>query len=180
AEVTTADDVEFNTLAQNLARGEGFTNANGNATSFRAPGWPIFVAGLYAAFGERSWVVYLSSCVLGGVSCVLAYLIARRLMNERLARIAGALCVVFLPHAYFAVMFWSENLFVPLFAAAVWVLVYVLVPVLPTPSVNDQTFLTHRLSFGGEHVPGVAILLCAAAGLLLGAAALTRPFALLA
>jgi 4-amino-4-deoxy-L-arabinose transferase-like glycosyltransferase len=165
ADVKTADDVEFNALALNVARGDGFNNADGRVTSFRAPGYPLFVAGLYAAFGERSWVVYLASCALGGVSCLLAYLIARRLMSERLARVAGVLCVVFLPHAYFAVMFWSEDLFVPLFAAAVWILVIV---------------LTNRTGSGGELAPGITLLLVAGAGLLLGAAALTRPFALLA
>lgn len=187
----SADDVEFNVLAQNVARGEGFTNANGKATSFRAPGWPLFVAGLYAAFGERAWVVYAASCLLGGVSCALAYLIARRLMGEAQARIAGGLSVVFLPHAYFAVMFWSENLFVPLFAAAVWLLACVLCPDLPlvTDAANaasptnkdspDRFFLAPR--FGREPVPTAGVLIfTGAAGLLLGAAALTRPFALLA
>jgi 4-amino-4-deoxy-L-arabinose transferase-like glycosyltransferase len=187
----SADDVEFNELARNVAGGEGYVNANGKATSFRAPGWPLFVAGLYALFGERAWVVYVASCLLGGASCVLAYLIARRLMSERQARLAGWLCVAFVPHALFCVMFWSENLFVPLFAAAVWLLVCsVTRPGEPTKSgcataVSAVSAIprppgtgTHTADTAVAQTPRAAVL--ASAGLLLGAAALSRPFALLA
>jgi hypothetical protein len=113
------------------------------------------------------------------VSCLLAYLISRRLMAERLARLAGALCVVFLPHAYFAVMFWSENLFVPLFAAAVLLLLVVVEP-LPWPVGADDAAVAERRRVFGDLSPVECLLFSGAAGLLLGATVLTRPFALLA
>src|SRR4051794_25528880 len=96
---SSADDVEFNVLAQHLAEGKGYTNFAGKLPSFRAPGWPMFMAAVYRTCGQRPAAIYAASCLLGGLTCLLAYLIARRLLDERAARIAGLLCVFYLPHA---------------------------------------------------------------------------------
>jgi 4-amino-4-deoxy-L-arabinose transferase-like glycosyltransferase len=151
--VSTADDVEFDVLARNLAQGKGHADAAGRPTSFRAPGWPIFLAGIYAVAGERPWVVYALCCALGALSCALSYLLAREVTDEATARVAGALAAVYLPHVWFATMFLSENLAVPCLALGLWL------------------FLRH-LRTG-------ATWEAALAGLVLGWAALTRPFALL-
>jgi 4-amino-4-deoxy-L-arabinose transferase-like glycosyltransferase len=166
----SADDVEYNVLALHVAEGEGFSNHTGRLTSFRAPGWPLFMAGVYRTCGSRPEAIYIVSCLLGGLTCLLAYLIGRRLLDERAARIAGTLCVFYLPQVYCAVLFWSENLFIPLFAAAVWVLLLFL----PSSHWREGSGVRgHTLGLG-------SLTLACASGLLLGAAALTRPFALLA
>jgi 4-amino-4-deoxy-L-arabinose transferase-like glycosyltransferase len=152
----TDDDVEFNNLALRLARGEGYVkydHGEAQATAFRAPGWPIFLAGLYAVAGPRPWVVYVACCALGALTCALTYLLAREVVGEALARVAAALAVVYLPHAWFATLFYSENLFVPLLALGLWL------------------FL--------RYLHGGPAWLPAAAGLVLGAAVLARPYALL-
>ncbi len=153
--LSSADDIEFNTLAQHLARGEGYTNRDSRLTSFRAPGWPFFLAGLYTLFGERPEAVYLTNCILGGLACTLAYLLGRQLLDELGARLAGWLCVFFVPHWWFATMFYSENLFVPLLAVAAWMML-----LLYTNKIYD-------------------ILFVFALGAILGLAVLTRPFAVL-
>jgi 4-amino-4-deoxy-L-arabinose transferase-like glycosyltransferase len=89
------------------------------------------------------------------LTCLLAYLVGRELADERRARLAGLLTAIYLPHAYFATVFWSENLFVPCLALALWLFVRALS--------NQQ---------------GRGWLL-ALAGLALGWSALVRPFALL-
>src|SRR5258708_19876583 len=43
----SADDVEFDALAHSLAAGKGFARPDGRPTSFRAPGWPIFLPPLH-------------------------------------------------------------------------------------------------------------------------------------
>jgi 4-amino-4-deoxy-L-arabinose transferase-like glycosyltransferase len=114
----TADDVEFDSLARHVAAGEGYVNREGRHTSFRAPGWPFFLAALYAMGGDYPPVVYAVNCLLGGLSCVLTYLLARHLFEEQPARVAGWLAAFYLPHAWFATQFYSENLFAPLLGAA--------------------------------------------------------------
>jgi 4-amino-4-deoxy-L-arabinose transferase-like glycosyltransferase len=167
---SSADDVQFNTLALHVAAGQGYTDAAGRATSFRAPGWPLFLAGLYSLAGPQPWVVYLANCVLGALSCLLAYLLARDLLGggataEGPARAAGVLTALYVPHIWFATVFVSENLYVPCQALVVWLVVRLCrleaSAVLRTAA-KRKTFA-----------------LACVAGLLLGWAVLTRPFALL-
>lgn len=148
----TADDVEFDAIARNVADGVGFVN-HGRPTSFRAPGWPWLLAGVYATIGTWPPFVYLLNCLLGASSCVLAYALGRELLDEKGARRAAWLSVFFLPHAWFATLYYSENLFVPLLALSAWLMV--------------------------RRARTDAVWLAAAAGLTLGAAALARPFAVL-
>lgn len=151
--ICSADDVEFNNLALRLSRGEGYVNDQGLPTSFRAPGWPLFLAGIYRLAGVHVPLVYGVLCLLGALSCVLTYLLARELVSERTARIAGFLAAIYLPHVYFSAGFLSEGLFVPLLALGAWLFVRSL------------------------KVSSLPLLLVA--GLTLSYAALTRPFTLL-
>jgi hypothetical protein len=151
--VSSADDVEFNRLALHVARGDGYADDRGVPTSFRAPCWPLLLAVFYAAFGPSYPLVYLLLCGLGALACVLTYALARELLAEGLARLAGILAAVYLPHAYFSCSFLSEGLFASLLTLGVWLFVHHLLR--PSPG------------------------LLALSGLVLGAATLTRPFALL-
>jgi 4-amino-4-deoxy-L-arabinose transferase-like glycosyltransferase len=147
------DDVEFNHLAWHLAQGHGYVNEQGFPTSFRAPGFPLFLAGLYALAGQSFPLAYASFCALGGLACLLTYFLARELLDENLARLAAVLAAIYPPHVHLAATFLSENLFVPLLALGVWL------------------FL-RRLRTGSFGC-------LALAGLALGAATLVRPFGLL-
>jgi 4-amino-4-deoxy-L-arabinose transferase-like glycosyltransferase len=150
----TNDDVQFNDIARQLAQGNGYRSAeDARLTAFRAPGYPFFLAGLYVLFGEYAAVVYLSHCLLGALACVLTWLLGREVLSEGGARLAGVLAALYLPHAYLAAVFYSENLFAPLFALGI--------------------LLAIRFLRGGG---GWTLAL---AGLVLGYATLTRPFTLL-
>jgi 4-amino-4-deoxy-L-arabinose transferase-like glycosyltransferase len=151
--ISSADDVQFDAFARQLGGGHGYCYPGGTPTSFRAPGWPLLLAGLYWLVGVSYPAAYILLCVLGSLACVLTYLLAREVLPEGTARLAGWLSVVYLPHAYFSTILWSEALFVPLLALGVWL------------------FLRYL------RLPSLGLL--ALAGLVLGYAALTRPFALL-
>jgi 4-amino-4-deoxy-L-arabinose transferase-like glycosyltransferase len=154
AGLPTNDDVQFNNIAWQLAQGNGYRSAaDARLTAFRAPGYPFFLAGLYMLFGENAPLIYLSHCLLGALACVLTWLLVREVLSERGARLAGVLGALYLPHAYVAAVFISENLFVPLFALGI--------------------LLAIRFLRGGS---GWMLVL---AGLVLGYATLTRPFTLL-
>src|SRR5262249_9241746 len=127
--------------------------ADGRPTSFRAPGWPIFLAGVYALAGRSPVIVYLVCSALGAASCGLAYALGRELLDESHARLAGLLTAFYLPDIWFATLYLSENLFVPLLALAAWLMV-------------------RFLKTGSLSLIGLA-------GLVLGWLVLTRPFALL-
>lgn len=149
---STNDDYEFNVFAQNLAAGRGYVTDQGQPSSFRAPGFSFFLAGLYAVAGVNYALAFVALCALGAASCVLAYLLAREFFAERWARVAGVLSAVYLAHAYFATLLLSESLFVPLLTLGVW--------------------LTVRF------LKGAPLWNLALAGAVMGLATLTRPFAL--
>jgi 4-amino-4-deoxy-L-arabinose transferase-like glycosyltransferase len=151
--ISSADDVEFNNLALRVSQGEGYVGDQGQPTSFRAPGWPLFLAGIYWLAGPCVPLVYAVLCLLGALACVLTYLLARELVAERTARLAGLLAAIYVPHVYFAAGFLSESLFVPCAALGIWL------------------FLKARK----QNSLGLLV----AAGLVLSWATLTRPFALL-
>jgi Dolichyl-phosphate-mannose-protein mannosyltransferase len=147
------DDVEYNHLAWHLARGEGYINEHGQPTSFRAPGFPFFLAGLYTVAGPCYALAWLSFCALGALSCLLTYFLARELLDEDVARLAAVLAVVYPPHVHQAATFLSENLFVPLLALGLWLFM--------------------------RHLKSRSLGVLALAGLSLGAATLARSFGLL-
>jgi 4-amino-4-deoxy-L-arabinose transferase-like glycosyltransferase len=147
------DDVQFGGLAQRLAEGQGYRNAEGKPTSFRAPGYPLLLAAIYKATGVHPPVAYLLNCLLGALSCVLTYLLARELLTEHIARWAGILACLYPAHIYFATLYLSENPFAPSLGIGVLLLV--------------------------RYVKGGATWLLAVAGFVLGFATLTRPMAVL-
>jgi 4-amino-4-deoxy-L-arabinose transferase-like glycosyltransferase len=108
---TNFDGVIYHQIAVNLARGEGYVITPDHPTRYWMPGFPLLLAGIYRAVGERPVAVYLSLCVLGAIACLVAYLLGVRLHGEWFGRVASLLCAVYVPHIYLASLFLSENLF---------------------------------------------------------------------
>jgi 4-amino-4-deoxy-L-arabinose transferase-like glycosyltransferase len=151
--VAGAEGAQHNAIARHIAQGKGYTDATGHPTAVRAPGFPVFLAALYAVAGEWPVMVYLTCCLLGAASCLLAYLLARELLSEGWARLIGVLAVVNLPHVYLATVYAPDNLFIPLLLLSAWLVV--------------------------RHLKRDSFPSLVAAGIVLGYAALTRPAALL-
>ena len=52
------DDVQFAGLAERMAEGQGYLNAEGKATSFCAPGYPLLLAAIYKSLAFiRRWFI---------------------------------------------------------------------------------------------------------------------------
>jgi 4-amino-4-deoxy-L-arabinose transferase-like glycosyltransferase len=147
------DGVEFDRLARSLAERGEYAFAQGQPTAFRAPGFPLALAALYKVFGTSYVLAHVALCLMGAAACHLTYEVARLLLPEPVARLAGLFCAVYLPHIYFSTVFFSENLFALLVVLEVWLLLR---------------------EYDRWSMIGMAL-----AGAVLGYAALVRPFALL-
>jgi len=148
------DDVQFHRLAENLASGEGYrVSSDRPLTSFRAPGFPFALALLYCIVGVEPISAYIVFALLGVLGCYFSYLLASELLNETGARVAGFLAAIYLPYAFMATRFISENVYVPLLALGLWLFI--------------------RAWRKESH------WILASAGIVLGYATLTRPAALL-
>jgi 4-amino-4-deoxy-L-arabinose transferase-like glycosyltransferase len=117
------DGPAYHRLAYRIALGQGYISDSGKPTAFVAPGFPFFLAGIYALAGLNYPLVYLALCALGALSCLLAYLLAREVISEYFARWAGLLGALYLPHIHFSTLYYSEALFVPCLGLGLWLFV---------------------------------------------------------
>jgi len=117
-----ADGVEYDLLARSVVERGEYAIVPDRPTAFRAPGFPLGLAALYKVFGTSYVLAHLTFCLMGAAACVLTYEVARRLLPESAARLAGLFCAVYLPHIYFCTVFFSENLFALLVVLDIWLL----------------------------------------------------------
>ena len=147
----------FFDLAAGLAAGHGYQLVPGQLTAFRVPGYPMFLLALTGGQWQP-WVIITAQALLGGLSAIAAALIARDLFGVRAGLLAGA-AAAFYPYYLWHDTALQETALVTCLTA--W-----------------ATLVLLRLARSG------ALRLALLAGVLLGAAVLTRettlPFALLA
>jgi 4-amino-4-deoxy-L-arabinose transferase-like glycosyltransferase len=155
------DERDYDQLAVSiLERGE-FGFSPGELTSIRPPLYPVFLAGVYSVFGAQNYqAVRAVQIVLSLATTGMVYLLARRLYDQHVALAAAAI------HCLYPSLIGATNL--------------VLTETLFTLLVCAFLILVQR------HVQAPSRWTLAAAGVVLGLAALTRsvlwlfpPFALL-
>ena len=91
---------------------------------FRAPLYSMFLAAIWGVFGEKLWIFRSFQAVLGSFSCVLVFLLAKRLYDQRVGILAGLLCACYWVLIYFDSQFLFPVLLVFLvlagFLALIW------------------------------------------------------------
>jgi len=115
-----ADGIEFNELGHQVALGHGYELLPGHPTSFRAPGFPFFLAGIYYLAGQNYPLTYAVFCLLGAGACVLTYLVAWELAGPKLALLAAVLAATYFNGIYFATVFASESVYLVCFGLSLW------------------------------------------------------------
>jgi 4-amino-4-deoxy-L-arabinose transferase-like glycosyltransferase len=84
------DEFAYDALARSLAAGHGFVSAGGAPTLFRAPLYPLLLAGVYAAFGHSTLAAVIVQAVIGGLAAPLLVLLGRQLTrSDGMANLAG-------------------------------------------------------------------------------------------
>jgi 4-amino-4-deoxy-L-arabinose transferase-like glycosyltransferase len=94
------DAYRYDYLARALVRGEGFVHLDGRATAFWPPGYPLLLAGVYAAFGDAATNGLLLNAFLGTGTVLLVYLIGRQAFGKT-AGLAGAAITACFPSLIF-------------------------------------------------------------------------------
>lgn len=105
------DAFEYDSYAQNLLAHGRYVN-NQSELAGRMPGYPIFLAGLYALFSHSVLVVQIVQCVLSSLVCVFVFLIALRLLPYMWAMTAGAISIFYLDAFIGCPRILSETLYV--------------------------------------------------------------------
>jgi 4-amino-4-deoxy-L-arabinose transferase-like glycosyltransferase len=108
----TNDDSVYDATGWNLAVGNGFSSAEQppyERLPFRTPGYPAFIALVYGVAGRSPDSVRFVQIGLSLVTCLIIYLLARRLLTRAHALIASALYAVYPAAAVFPSLLLTES-----------------------------------------------------------------------
>jgi 4-amino-4-deoxy-L-arabinose transferase-like glycosyltransferase len=84
----SADPYRYGFMARSLLRGEGWP---AQAIQRRGPLYSIFIAGVFAVFGDHVWLVHLAQALMLAGTAFLMFDLGRRLFSLRAGIIAGVL-----------------------------------------------------------------------------------------
>src|SRR5438105_8750844 len=95
------DPADYQRFAVSIAAGHGYPKSlyapGGGPTAFRPPGYPYFLAAVYAVAGDHINLARVLQALLGTISVGLIGLIALRLFGRRAALIALVLAAIYPP-----------------------------------------------------------------------------------
>ena len=108
---------EMGLLANSLLAGEGLGSPFGvptGPTAFIAPGYPLFVAGIFRLFGSDSFtsalVILLLQVAVNLVTIAIVMHVARSLFDQRTAIIAGFIWACSIPVVWIPTIFWDTSI----------------------------------------------------------------------
>jgi 4-amino-4-deoxy-L-arabinose transferase-like glycosyltransferase len=115
-----SDELAYQSMAVNLLAGDGILES-GNRAFYNA-GYPMFIlAPVYYFFGESLLAARIANIVLGAISIVLCYFVAKEAGAQKMGRLlAAAIWALYLPTGIYGVYLAKENLMIPLMLAVMW------------------------------------------------------------
>ena len=130
-------DLQYDMYATNLLEGKGFRidgllSVTGGERpgefgldtlySFKPPLYPAFLAAVYRLMGRNFVAVGLAQAVLGALTCLLAFRVARRIFDGRTAAITAAVLALYPYHVFMVGRVSDTTLFTTLTVASVLLL----------------------------------------------------------
>jgi len=110
------DGIEYDMLANNLLSGSGYSLQEGHPYGFRPPGYPFFLALLYAVFGRSYVAVRVVNVLLGTLTCLPIYRFVRHVWQWQTGLLASLGVAVHPLLIYFTSMIYPECLILCLMA----------------------------------------------------------------
>ncbi|MEA3311928.1 MAG: glycosyltransferase family 39 protein [candidate division WOR-3 bacterium] len=150
------DSVCYERLALNMLHGNGYSLAQASPydpNSTMVPGYPLFIAGIYAVFGQSPYAVVIIQVILSLALIAGITWCGIRQFSKKAGIIAGILLLFNLCLAFYSTQIMTDVLFLAFLVPALWLVL--------------RLFQGYRPICSGL-----------GAGLLLGLGALTRPIGL--
>lgn len=115
------DGVGYDQIARNLLAGQGF--ALEQPTAFRPPGYPLFLAGVYALSGGSVVMLRVIQALLGAITVWVVYKVTLLAFSRSLPALLAALLAALHPASlYLAGIVYPEVLAVLLVTLSLWIL----------------------------------------------------------
>ena len=148
-----SDDREYIALGTSLANGEGY-QLEGHATAYRLPAYPLILAFFFRLFGASLLPVRLLQLLADMGSCLLIFMLGRKLFGERTGLLAMGLMAVFPIQILYVPMLMTETLYAFFLLLILWLVL-------------------------GSNATEVSILRCVGLGALIGWCTLMREITLI-
>jgi 4-amino-4-deoxy-L-arabinose transferase-like glycosyltransferase len=120
------DGRQYSRLALGLLREHAYLNPKGHPSAFWPPGYPALLAGVYALAGPSVVAVRIVQCVLDAATALVAYALARRVLDARGAVLAALATALYPLYVYSAATFFPASLLVLLLGLVVLLLLVAL------------------------------------------------------
>ncbi|MDO8581211.1 MAG: glycosyltransferase family 39 protein, partial [Candidatus Omnitrophota bacterium] len=107
------DGIRYDWIAGNLLTNQGFGYSPNEPSSWRPPGYPFFLYAVYSLFGHSIYAARIVQGFLGTATCLLLYLLTKKLSqnirhNEMIALLAAFLYAINYHSIFFTEMLLTE------------------------------------------------------------------------
>lgn len=121
----TGDSNHYRILAEHILSKKAFDTFPDRTSpdSFRTPGYPLFLAGLYALGGSWKAAALLQAIAVSGIG-VLVYLLGKEMFGERVGMFAGILAILDPINLFYSTLTLSDSFFTLLFLASLIALIW--------------------------------------------------------
>jgi 4-amino-4-deoxy-L-arabinose transferase-like glycosyltransferase len=123
--ITSGDPFFYDYFARHLVAGHGFIGIpHGEPTAQWPPGYPAVLAVIFKLFGHKIVLAKLLNVLLGTATCLLAYLIGKKVFDRNAGLVAAAVLAIFPSQVFQPTLVMTETLATFLVAALVCVVVF--------------------------------------------------------
>ena len=136
------DDLQYNMITKNILDGNGFSYDSVNPTAARGPLYPLFLAATYFIFGYDYNTARVLQAIIGAITCLLVYFIAKKLYNQNIGFFAFVIASIYPSLMGYSGLLYSETL------AAFLVSLTILFYILSSEKKSFLFFVITGISFG--------------------------------
>lgn len=152
-DIPVSDAAGYDRLGLSLSKGEGYINTDGTPCVYFPPFYPFFLSLIYKLFDHSYLAVRVIQSIIGGLTCVFIYLIAKKICTIKVGLFSALISIVYPPFIKSAELLITESFITFIMVLIVFYLL--------------------------EIQEGAGLKKCAILGLLLGISLLTKPMMLL-
>lgn len=109
--IPSSDAYAYDNLGLSISQGAGYVDSNGAPHSHYPPFYPVFLSIIYYFFGHSYLAVRITQSLIGALTCVLIYLIGKKVNSKALGIIAAFISIVYFPFIKSAELLLTELVF---------------------------------------------------------------------
>jgi len=147
------DGFDYDGLATRLLEGKGYVNSDGMATSFRAPGYPFFLALVYLVFGHHFLAVRVIQSILDSLTIIIIASITKLIFNQKAGNFSAFIYTIYPLFVYTAGTFFPTTLFIFLLSSSM----FSLFKTEKKPTLLNAVFLGIAFGISALTVPTVLV-----------------------